>query len=201
LIVFVAATSAHAAGYFVDADAGDDANAGMSAASPFATIQRAIDTAAENPGPDMIHIASGEYVENITIVDNEKLTLSGSGGVVMTAADAAEDVIAVKAGDVTISGFKIAGGDNGIKTKGSETSLTLRDVDVSGNADRGLNAKSVGSVTISGGSFSDNVDDGIKIGDEDNEYYVKNLDVAGVTFENNGSDGVGCIYSWGITIL
>jgi len=71
LIVIVAATSVHAAGYFVDAGAGDDANAGISAASPFASIQRAIDAALENPGPDMIQLASGEYDENLVIDDDE----------------------------------------------------------------------------------------------------------------------------------
>ena len=201
LIVIAAATSAHAAGYFVDAGVGDDANAGISAASPFATIQRAIDAASENPGPDMIHIASGEYVENLTIDDDEKLTLAGSDGAVVTAADAKDNVITVKAGDVTISDLKVTGGDNGIKTKGSETSLTLRDVDVSENADRGLSAKKVGSVTISGGSFSGNGGDGIKVGDEDNEFYVKSLTVTGAAFSNNDSDGLDLEKITTVTII
>jgi hypothetical protein len=190
LIIIVAATSVHAAGYFVDADAGDDTNPGISEESPFASIQRAINAASENPGPDMIRIASGEYAENLVINDDEKLVLNGSDGAVVTAADAEDDVIAIKAGDVTISDLEVTGGDNGIKTKGSETSLTLREVDVSDNADRGLNAKSVGSVTIIGGSFSDNGGDAIKVGDEDSETYVESLTVTGTTFSNNDSDGL-----------
>lgn len=190
LIVIAAAISAHAAGYFVDAGVGDDADTGISAASPFATIQRAIDAASENPGPDTIQIASGEYVENLTIDDDEKLTLTGGDGVVVTAADAGDDVITVKAGDVTISALKVTNGDNGIKTKGFETSLTLKNVDVSENDNHGLSAKKVGSVTISGGSFSDNGGDGIKVGDEDNETYVKSVTIRGGTFLNNDSDGI-----------
>lgn len=189
LIVIAAVTSAQAAGFFVDADLGDDGNAGTSAASPFQTIQRAIDQAEATPGPDMIHIASGNYTENLAINDADKLTLTGDGAVV-TAADAGEDVIAIKAGDVAISGLAVTGGDNGIKTKGSETSLALRDVDVTVNADRGLNAKEVGSVTIVGGTFADNGGDAMKVGDEDSETYVSSLKVAHTSFSNNGSDGL-----------
>jgi len=42
------------------------------------------------------------------------------------------------------------GGGDGIQNKGFEGSLTLRNVDVSENAGRGLNAKEIGSLTISG---------------------------------------------------
>jgi len=189
-IVVVAATTGSAAGYFVEAAAGSDSNTGISAASAFATLQRAVEAAAENSGPDMIHVASGEYIENVVIDDIKRLTLLGGHGTVVIATDAEHDVFEIKGGDVTLANMTVTGGDSGIKTEGSETSLNLRDMDVSGNVDRGLNAKEVGYVRISGGLFADNGGDAIKVGDEDDDTYVHCLSVKGATFSNNGSDAL-----------
>ena len=93
LAIVVIAASAHGATFFVDAGAGSDSNAGTAAAKPFLTIQKAIDEAAPRPGPDLIQIAEGEYRENLTISDADGLTLSGSSGVIVVAANASDDVI------------------------------------------------------------------------------------------------------------
>ncbi|UCG58125.1 MAG: right-handed parallel beta-helix repeat-containing protein [Phycisphaerales bacterium] len=166
LLIVAAATSVHAAAFFVDADLGDDSNPGTSAASPFATIQRAIDEAGDVPGPDMIHIACGEYEENLAIDDPDKLTLAGSGASLVTAADPDEHVIEIDGGDVTISNLEVAGGDDGIRAD-DMVSLTVRNVVVTGNADEGLQAGNVENVKISNSTFSENEGDGVNLEEVD----------------------------------
>lgn len=188
LFVIAVATSAHAATFFVDADLGDDSNSGTSASSPFATIKRAIAEAADTPGPDTIRIASGEYVEKLKITDNDKLTLTGSGDTVVIGTSGSKYVIKIEAGDVTISNMTITGSKDGIKAEpgeeGDTISLTLRDVVVTGNADEGLQAENVTSVTIVGGTFSGNADDGIKVEVADA------VTITGATVSDNGGDGI-----------
>ncbi len=99
LAILVVAASAHGTTFFVDAAGGADTNTGLSAATPFATIQWAVDQAAANPGPDLIQIAAGEYRENIVIADPDKLMLSGTGGVAVAAPDNTRNGITVYSGD------------------------------------------------------------------------------------------------------
>jgi len=56
--------------YFVKATGGADTNDGLSWASAFATIQKAIDTCATAVG-DRIFVAPGTYVENLTIAKSK----------------------------------------------------------------------------------------------------------------------------------
>jgi len=188
VLVVAEAAMVQGAAFFV-APEGDDANTGISAASPFQTLQLAIDVAAATAGPDTIHIAAGVYAENLEIDDPDKLTLAGKGsGVVLDGGGS--DVITIKSGDVTISDLTITGGDDGIQTKGFEGSLTLRNVDISENADRGLDAKEIGSVTISGSMFSANGDDGIRVGDSDGEVFVHSVTIRHTVFLDNDGDGI-----------
>ncbi len=187
LLALAIGTTAHAAAFFVDADLRDDSSSGISAASPFQTIQRAIDKAAATPGPDMIHVASGVYEENLIVDDADGLILSGSGESVVVAADASEDVIAVVSGDVTISGLLVTGEGNGIDAAGSDEApvfLTLKDVDVIGNAGNGLSATNVVTVTVVHGIFSENGDDGLQV------EKAEAVSITGTAFLNNGSDGI-----------
>jgi hypothetical protein len=205
-LVVALTTTLQAATFFVDTG-GDDSNPGTSPASPLRTIQRAVDEAAATPGEDMIKIAAGEYVESVTIEDTNKVTLAGRPGTVVNADDPDEHVITIESGDVTISNLEVIGGDDGIKAKADTTSLTLRRVVASGNADEGLDAKGVSSVMIVHGMFSLNDDDGIRVeGAEtvaithtaasDNGGEGVDLEVIGamhlrhVTAEGNADDGV-----------
>ena len=54
----VAAFCAHAATWYVATNGDDENNNGQSAAAPFATIQKAIDSASKN---DTVEIADGTY--------------------------------------------------------------------------------------------------------------------------------------------
>jgi hypothetical protein len=102
LLVVAVTTTVQGVTFFVDTG-GDDANPGTSAALPFLTIQRAVDEAAGMAGADMIRIASGEYVEDLTIEDTNKVMLAGGGGTVINADDPDEHVIRIESGDVTIA--------------------------------------------------------------------------------------------------
>src|SRR5829696_3608308 len=62
LFAFMPASAMAAATTFYVNPAGSDANSGMSVATPFGTIQRAIDLA--QPG-DVISMAAGEYFQDI----------------------------------------------------------------------------------------------------------------------------------------
>jgi len=183
ILVVAATTAVQGATFFVATD-GNDVNPGTSAELALRTIQRAVDEAAIMPGDDMIRIASGEYVENVTIEDSNKVTLTGRRWVVIEANDPGEDVITIKGGDVAMSNLEITGGDDGIKAKDGTVSLTLRRVVVSGNGDKGLNAKSVNSLMIVGGSFSQNGDEGIKVEG------ANTVGIASTTVSGNGEHGV-----------
>ncbi len=193
LAVAAVAGSAHGATFFVDAGAGNDANAGTSAAQPFLTIQKAIDEAVVRTGPDMIQIAEGQYPENLTIQDPDAVTLSGASGVEIVAA-ASSDAIHIKLGDVTISNLTVTGGKNGIYAAGAEDAplhLTVRNVASVANAGRGLRAVDVRDVTISDCRFLDNGnDDGIKVVTKTLDRTSANLSIRDTVVSGCGDDGI-----------
>jgi hypothetical protein len=186
LLAAIVTTACQAGTFFVNGDEGSDLNSGISDATPFQTIQRAIDEAVDLPGPDTIHIAAGQYEENLAIADLARLTMSGSGATV-TATDSAQAVIAIYAGDITISGLTISGGELGIDAVGTPevpVRLSLRDVEISGNADDGVAAENILSLTINQGMFIENGGDGVKV------VAVESVSITGTTVLDNDSDGV-----------
>jgi hypothetical protein len=140
----------------------------------------------------MIHIASGVYVENLAIEDDEKLTLSGSSPCTVVAADPDENVIGIEGGDVTLSGLEVTGGDDGINAD-DMISLTVRNVVVTGNGDKGLKAGDTSSVHITDCTFSQNDSDGIKLEGVDVAH------ISGVSLSEN-SDGIDIESSGDINI-
>ncbi len=186
LIIILAAT-AQGATFFVNAEGGDDANAGTSASVPFLTIQRAVNEAAAHPGPDLIQIAAGAYRENVMIDDDDQLTLSGTRGVTVIGADKKLNGIWILSGDVTISDLTVTGGRTGIKAEGPgedpatwTISLTLRDVVVHDAGKNGVSADFVDSLTIVHGRFFANPEDGIKAEG------ANSVSVTGTVSEENG---------------
>ena len=86
--------------FFVDgaADPGGDG----SEASPFDTIQAAVDAAADADGADEISLAPGVYVENVDAEEVGDLTILGNGSTV-TAADPDERTIDIdESGDIAV---------------------------------------------------------------------------------------------------
>jgi hypothetical protein len=187
VLALTIATAAHATSFFVDAGQGNDLNAGLSAAAPFRTIQRAIDEAAAWPGPDRIQIGAGAYSENLTISDADGLTLSGASGVVVVAANSSKDVVKISWGDVSMSSLAVTGGSKGITPTGSAekpVSLSLRDVIVTGNAGDGVKPTSVGEVRASRCTFLANGGTGLKV------RFADNVTVSDCAFEDNGGRGL-----------
>ena len=186
-LVMVLAATAQGTTFFVNAEGGDDANAGTSASTPFLTLQKAVDQAVANPGPDLIQIAEGQYRENVVIDDADQLTLSGTSGVTVTGADAKQNVIYILSGDVTISDLTVTGGRTGIKAEGPSEdpatwtiSLTLRDVGVHNAGKNGVSADFVDSLTIVHGRFFANPEDGIKAEG------ANSVSITGTVSEENG---------------
>ncbi len=187
VLVLSAVTAAQATTFFVDAGQGNDANTGLSAADPFVTIQRAIDAAAALPGPDLIQIAAGQYLENLTISNADGLTLSGSSGAELIASPLT-DAIQIAAGDITISALAVQAGNKGISAAGTATSpvasLTLRDLVVTNNVKDGLNAANVAEVTVSGCTFRDNGGAAVKV------QFAEDLTVSHCTLASNTGRGI-----------
>ncbi len=228
-LVIVLAATAQGAMFFVDAEGGDDANAGTSASTPFLTIQNAVDQAAANPGPDLIQIAEGQYSENVVIDDADQLTLSGTRGVTVTGADAKQNVIYILSGEVTISDLTVTGGRTGIKAEGPEEdpatwtiSLILRDVVVHNAGKNGVSADYVDSLTIVHGRFFANAEDGIKaeganavsvsgtVSEENGLVKVQDgadiekvgtVRLEDVTIQGNGDDGLEVDFCGSITVI
>jgi hypothetical protein len=187
VLALVIVTAAHATMFFVDGDQGNNANTGRSAADPFATIQRAIDAAAAQPGPDRIQIAPGQYLENLAISDTDGLTLSGASDVIVVAANPSKDVIKITWGDVSISDLTITGGSKGITPTGSTdkpVSLSLRDVIVTANAGDGVRPTNVGTVRASHCTFLGNTGTGIKV------QIADSVTVSDCVFEANTGRGL-----------
>ena len=148
------------------------------------SIQDAIDDAAALPGADVIEIAQGTYNENLDIDDADGVTLVGTGKHVVIKGVPGEHAIKIRGGgDNTIENLKITGGGkDGINVK--KGSLTLVDVNASGNGDEGVQAEKMDSVTITGGNFKGNADDGIKVETTDI------VTIQNVNVKENGGDGI-----------
>ncbi|MCC7273302.1 MAG: DUF1565 domain-containing protein, partial [Alphaproteobacteria bacterium] len=128
--------------------------------NPYKTIGEAITQAVDG---DSVAIAAGTYAESLAI--SEALTLTGSGGVTIAPGSAVAAVVDLSGtvGAVSLQGITIDGdgvGLIGIRTAGgaSVASLTLTDVTVREVANYGLlaNPNTLQSLTIDGGTFSDN---------------------------------------------
>jgi len=165
----------------------------MSVSKPLRTIQEAVNKTALRPGPDVIQILGGVYHENITIVDLDSVTLSGSDDVEIVAQDTAKEVIYVKKGDVTLAHLRVSEGRHGIRGAGSPEApirLTLKHVESVDNVERGLRAVDVLDVSIFDCQFLGNGTDGIKAQTDklnrlDTSFTVRNTRVAG-----SGDDGL-----------
>jgi hypothetical protein len=69
--------------FVAPAPTGNDGNSGLTAADPFEHIQFALDTAAANPGPDIINVESGTYIEQLRISSDVTLAGAGAGNTII----------------------------------------------------------------------------------------------------------------------
>ncbi len=139
------------------------------------SIQSAIDAA--NPG-DTIEVAAGTYYETLT-VNVENLTLRSTDGAEATTIDGSStgDVISIEADGVTINGFEIMNGYNGIYLNFADN-CTISNNTCENNSDDGIFINNSDNCTVSNNTCSNNSDDGIYIDESLNN-----------TIENNTCEG------------
>lgn len=186
----------------VDADGSDSGNDCLDAASPCATITRAVGQA--NAG-NTIRIAAGTYTESFTIDKSLSLQGAGQGSTIIQASAvpgvAGERVITIPAGlvveigAVTIRHGQVAGGGaagegGGIFNSGS--TLALTNVTLAANEARsgaGLYNKNGGSVALTGVTFRGNR--ATAVGGGLRNFAGSDSALAGVTFSGNEADRGG----------
>jgi len=130
-LVVTTTVSASPADWYVDAVNGDDGNDGLSWATAFATIVKAMDEAS---GGDTIMVAAGTYAENIT-VDKSLELLGPNQGKPGCADDRVSEAvlegpeIRITAANVIIDGFRMAGpstSGNALRAQAGANGLTIR---------------------------------------------------------------------------
>lgn len=98
------AVPAHAATDYYVATSGSDANSGTSTGTPFATIQKALDTA---PRGATVHLASGTYLQDAVTI-RSGVTITGPSTAVVKGAGNSR-IFQIQHDSVTLDGFTIDG--------------------------------------------------------------------------------------------
>jgi hypothetical protein len=98
------AVPAHAATDYYVATTGSDANSGTSTGTPFATIQKALDTA---PRGATVHLASGTYLQDAVTI-RSGVTITGPSTAVVKGAGNSR-IFQIQHDSVTLDGFTIDG--------------------------------------------------------------------------------------------
>lgn len=183
----------------------------------FNSIQSGIN--ATDPG-GTVNVATGLYAENVTV--NKNLTLDGATGTAADVVidPVSGDGITLTAGNVTIQDLRITGAADGIRGYGSEgaDNLTVDNIELIDNSARGMVLNDVGtinvtnavvdsntadgfnlfgsdsSVTITGGSFTDNAS-GIAM-----SLVTGDISVSDTTISDNGDEGLLLMNSDNVTI-
>lgn len=111
----------------------------------FASIQAAVEAAVSG---DVVDVAAGTYVEDLSIPDVGRLTIRGAGPA-STAIQAVDDFFTVTMGrgSVTISGVEVRGGERGIFVN-DYGKLTLRDCAVTDHTSEAIMASLKTHLTI-----------------------------------------------------
>lgn len=127
--------------------------------SAYTSLQAAIDSL-DFVGPHTIHIVQGPCVENVWIVDHQRLTIQGEGSTItldgssngptmgiygstaihllsLAITDGTPGLIMDRASEVTIENSSVTGSSQGIAVGGNST-LTISSLSVSGNARNGI---------------------------------------------------------------
>ena len=151
----LATTAAFAADYYV-ATTGDDDNDGLSAATPFATIDAAITNATE--ASDVIHVAAGTYSTTTQWGPNLKTKLIGEGAtrddVVIQSAGTYRTLR--MAGDSWLEKVTIVGEGTYKAGKSGPCTVTI------GGKAYGVELKKDGKAVVNGKEYAFSVEDGIK---------------------------------------
>ncbi len=179
--------------WYVD-PTGSDSNEGT-LASPFLTIQHAINTAA---GGDTVNVAAGTFVENVTV--NKKVTLQGAGsdlaGTIITPPSGVGITLAASGVDASdpliVKDLRVQGASNGVQMDSAVSFIKLDNVAAVNNSNYGVEVHNsavvndlvLNNMTVSGNSV------GLRSATSGS---VNGLTITGGSFDGN-VQGI-CIYA------
>ena len=157
---------------------------------PYNTIQKGVNAASVG---ESVQVASGTYYENVVI--NKFLTLKGAdrGTTIIDGSGLSKTVVEITADNVSINGFTIRNGGNGIHlymcngTTVSGNAIALNNYD-------GISLEASGNNTISGNTVTLNDFEGIAIEDSNDNF------ISGNTVTNNTFWGISLFSSDNNTI-
>jgi len=153
----------------------------------WSSIQDAVDEAESG---DTIVVYPGEYEENITI--DRALTLSGAGAAEtkLSAADPGEPVVTIGDYNITLEGFEIDPGSDGVyvATIGYDQEVTLEDLVIHSNTNGIRVMEVLGTLNITGCAISGNVENGIYI--YSIGYAPQTVTITGNNITANGDHGI-----------
>lgn len=115
-------------------------------------IQDAIDAVNANPDKGDVNVLAGTYNEVITLYDGVNLYGAGSATTFINGNGVTQTITA--ADNLTISGFSITGGTEGIRVDG--VSPTIEDCDINNNSAAGLNLLNGANPTIQNNTIDAN---------------------------------------------
>ncbi|WP_265582428.1 lectin like domain-containing protein [Methanofollis aquaemaris] len=147
----------------------------LSVPGDYATIQAAVEAAL--PG-QMVFIEDGTYAENVVI--DKPLALVGSRDAVIDGG--AGTALTLTGSTVTLRGFSITGGDDGVLVAGNDT--TLVDLHLIGCGGDGIEIDGASKTFIADTEVLDGMHDGIKVNNASNVF------VFGCALTGNGGNGM-----------
>ena len=153
----------------------------ISLGSGYETIQQAVNDAI--PG-NTIEVCPGEYHENVRV--DKKLTIRSRDGYTHTtviAADSHKDVFELVVPNITIEGFTIQGGKDGVDLSRADNSQ-IRSNYIKHNASDGVGIHSSDQVIVSGNKIAFNGKNGVYL------FFADNCMVHDNTIFGNRDDGV-----------
>ena len=149
------------------------------------------------PGDTLL--VTGTCNENVSInVDLERITIDGQGTTTINAADATRSTVAIRGRDITLTGFTITGGDNGVGIARGGTA-TITNCTIQGSIRDGIAVSQGSSVRVTNSTIQNNTNSGINVV-KSSYARIGFLTVEGTdtipggvgpnTIQNNGAHGV-----------
>ena len=145
-----------------------------------------------NPGDTLL--VSGVCTENVLIgTGRRNLTIDGQGTAVITGPDSTEPTVDIRGVAITIRGFTITGGREGVHiSRGGDAIIDGNVIENVGTS--GVGVHNIGSARILNNTIRNNPEDGINVIGGSNAFIgirsVSNLVAGPNTIQNNGRHGV-----------
>ena len=183
--------------FLLQPSAGQAATKTVNCDIPGKTIQSMIGKL--KPGDTLQVISGSTCNENVSIPENvERITLDGQGTATINAADNTRATVGIRGRNVTLTGFTITGGDNGVGiTRGGTATITS--CTIQGSLRDGIGVSQGSTVRVTNSTIQNNTNHGINAV-KGSYARVGFLTVEGTetipggvgpnTIQNNGASGV-----------